>query len=762
MATIASLVVQIGADIADLRTGVDSANQKIDSFASKASTAFRALTGAAAFGVIVNGLRDIAAAADEIDTLSARISDSAEAVQRLQAVSESFDVEISAVISGIQVMQERLGENKLTAALQAINVDVERFRTLTPSEQFIMAAEALAKIEDPAKRGAAATDIFGKNARGLAGAFREGVGDVDRWIVMSDGAVSATDRVSTMITKAKASFINFSAEIVYSISMMRAFDAVAAGMKFFDSKDGLKDPGSPLKLATGTPGLPDDYVKINEQLSASVEKSIELQRTQTKTADEAKRMSEAFRESIGYFNTADDIGRSFLLSVEDSATEIAEIRDSMAAMDDITFNDTWQGFQAGVADSSRDVDELRARMQKLASWADIGQRLSGAIIGALQGGGSVGKALGGEVGQMLGTKLGTSIGDWAGKNIGGALGSAIGGAAGSVLPVVGTMLGSLAGSAIGKLFGGGEGKQVNDLRDKFVSASGGIHELNIKAQEAGLSLDRLLNAKKVSDFEAAVNELNAALAEQDQMHQRGIAAMEKYGITIDQAGQKFKQTQMNATAEELVKDFTALVSIGVDVDTIIEKMGASVGEFVQRSIEMGTSVPREMEPIIARMIETGSLVDKNGEKFTNLSQIPFADSLNTGMAKLIAKLDVLLEKIGVSLPKVIRDLPDGDFTITGNISAPGLPDVPQLATGGVVRRPTLALIGEAGPEAVVPLSRFGQMSGGSSKGGGETHVHIHGGVFDGYSSEQTFARRVLDVLSQEKERRGRSLAFAGA
>ena len=30
-------------------------------------------------------------------------------------------------------------------------------------------------------------------------------------------------------------------------------------------------------------------------------------------------------------------------------------------------------------------------------------------------------------------------------------------------------------------------------------------------------------------------------------------------------------------------------------------------------------------------------------------------------------------------------------------------DVPKLAAGGIVSRPTLALIGEAGPEAVIPL-----------------------------------------------------------
>lgn len=35
----------------------------------------------------------------------------------------------------------------------------------------------------------------------------------------------------------------------------------------------------------------------------------------------------------------------------------------------------------------------------------------------------------------------------------------------------------------------------------------------------------------------------------------------------------------------------------------------------------------------------------------------------------------------------------------------GLPDIPELANGGIITQPTLAIVGEAGPEAVVPLSR---------------------------------------------------------
>lgn len=41
------------------------------------------------------------------------------------------------------------------------------------------------------------------------------------------------------------------------------------------------------------------------------------------------------------------------------------------------------------------------------------------------------------------------------------------------------------------------------------------------------------------------------------------------------------------------------------------------------------------------------------------------------------------------------------------------PDIPHLATGGIVNRPTLALIGERGPEAVVPLNRMATVGGGT-------------------------------------------------
>jgi hypothetical protein len=49
-----------------------------------------------------------------------------------------------------------------------------------------------------------------------------------------------------------------------------------------------------------------------------------------------------------------------------------------------------------------------------------------------------------------------------------------------------------------------------------------------------------------------------------------------------------------------------------------------------------------------------------------------------------------------------------------------VPKIPMLADGGIVTGPTLALIGEAGPEAVVPLDRMGSM------GGGDVNIYVQG------------------------------------
>lgn len=77
-----------------------------------------------------------------------------------------------------------------------------------------------------------------------------------------------------------------------------------------------------------------------------------------------------------------------------------------------------------------------------------------------------------------------------------------------------------------------------------------------------------------------------------------------------------------------------------------------------------------------------------------------------------------------------------------SMGTPDLPAIPYLAAGGIVTRPTLAMIGEAGPEAVIPL--------GKGVGGGSSYTYnITVNALDARSA----ADAVLQALVQ-LERRG--------
>jgi hypothetical protein len=69
-----------------------------------------------------------------------------------------------------------------------------------------------------------------------------------------------------------------------------------------------------------------------------------------------------------------------------------------------------------------------------------------------------------------------------------------------------------------------------------------------------------------------------------------------------------------------------------------------------------------------------------------------------------------------------------------------------LAEGGIVRRPTRVLIGEAGPEAVIPLSQAGLVSGTR-----ELHIHVGNFMGDAISMRQ-FVRKIDQVLKEESRR----------
>jgi TP901 family phage tail tape measure protein len=153
----------------------------------------------------------------------------------------------------------------------------------------------------------------------------------------------------------------------------------------------------------------------------------------------------------------------------------------------------------------------------------FGKKLGTAIVGAFQqggGGDKIGGAIGSFIGNEVGAKAGEALGSMATKAISGvagkAIGGVIGGAIGSVIPVVGTILGGMAGKWIGGLFGGGEKKKVQEAREELIKNAGGLDALKAKADAAGVSLDKMLNTKKMDEFNKEVEKLNRAFTDYDK------------------------------------------------------------------------------------------------------------------------------------------------------------------------------------------------------------------------------------------------------
>tara|TARA_R110000868_G_scaffold254522_1_gene511116 strand:+ start:171 stop:2180 length:2010 start_codon:yes stop_codon:yes gene_type:complete len=98
--------------------------------------------------------------------------------------------------------------------------------------------------------------------------------------------------------------------------------------------------------------------------------------------------------------------------------------------------------------------------------------------------------------------------------------------------------------------------------------------------------------------------------------------------------------------------------------------------------------------------------------------------------KLMAKMDAIAAKMKrtVSIDVVITERVNKIVT--------GLGGIPKMAEGGIVNKPTLALIGEAGPEAVVPLSKM------NAGGGGDVNINVAGGL----STSAEIGQSVVNAL----------------
>ena len=223
------------------------------------------------------------------------------------------------------------------------------------------------------------------------------------------------------------------------------------------------------------------------------------------------------------------------------------------------------------------------------------------------------------------------------------------------------------------------------------------------AKEAGTSFLSELEKQvvKTRDFSVKINRLLAAGLSEDALQQVLAAGVEAGG----------------AIADELLNGGAAAIGQANALTAEVQKLGTSVGQnaatqFKQAGIDAGNAM-------VAGITETISQF-KVTLKSKNLSK---------------KQLKKLRQDFGLTV----------DFIMSGG-------NIPALGDGGIVQRPTLALIGEKGPEAVVPLDQYGSagMSGGIT-------ITVNAGLV---STPDQIGQEIIQAIQKAQRRSG--VVFAPA
>ena len=132
----------------------------------------------------------------------------------------------------------------------------------------------------------------------------------------------------------------------------------------------------------------------------------------------------------------------------------------------------------------------------------------------------------------------------------------------------------------------------------------------------------------------------------------------------------------------------------------------------------------------------------------------FVHGIVTGIENDLTGVVTMAENALKSLSKLPSNLVGG--AVSGAASL--LSNIPGFATGGIVNGPTLAMVGEAGPEAIIPLSAFnggsGLGGGGSSGGGGNIIINLTGTFLS-----QSAAMQIANMIAQNVNRQTKLKTF---
>lgn len=310
----------------------------------------------------------------------------------------------------------------------------------------------------------------------------------------------------------------------------------------------------------------------------------------------------------------------------------------------------------------------------------------------------------------------------------------------------------------------------------------GFSDLKSQAHDLGVEvpadleavISQLTKAGDTKDAQKGVDDLKAAFKSYDDLIAGSTswkdiqAEAEQYGVSVDSLNSKFQQSKLESGVRDIAKAWQDLSPYVDDASVLAAGFKDEVQDALDRSYKFGIAIPDSLKPLIQKLMESGSLLDANGDKLDDISKVNFEkDPIAQGLDTLNNTLKDILQALKDDLPNAFGgfrrsgeeaadhvtdafsripkrfefDFSGNGFDVDAEASARALAgSVPRLAKGGIVTRPTLALIGEAGPEMVTPLTGPGA--------GGLGVIHLEQIIVDGSGRE--IGRHAVDLDLQQQ------------
>lgn len=164
---------------AAFRSVIRNAEAAQKSITSKFRGAFAFLgAGTAIFGIqraITSAIR----AGDDLAKFAEKSGLAAEAASELAHAAKMADLDLGQLATGVRFMQKNIseaasGSKSAQATFRALGLEWQELKRLAPDQQLEQIAEQLSRLEDPADRARAATELFGRAGADLLPLFSQG------------------------------------------------------------------------------------------------------------------------------------------------------------------------------------------------------------------------------------------------------------------------------------------------------------------------------------------------------------------------------------------------------------------------------------------------------------------------------------------------------------------------------------------------------------------------------------------------------------